>query len=187
MQPADILEVAELSDPRVAPDGRTIAFAATTPDLEENDYRSGVWVAGIDDGHGDEIVTLEQASHLFLVVGGMDAVAVLFHQLGHLFRPLGAQQAIERDGLQDLAEVRHLDYRDVPEGEFDAVSSIGLTEHIGIRNYPAYFAFLRDKLVPGGRLLNHCITRPDNRPRSTGAFIDVSRFPWMFCSSRSTA
>ena len=85
--------------------------------------------------------------------------------------------AIERDGLQGVAELRHLDYRDVDEGDFDAVSSIGLTEHIGIKNYPAYFSFLRDKLVPGGRLLNHCITRPDNRPRSTGAFIDRYIFP----------
>lgn len=49
MQPADILAITELSDPRVAPDGRTVAFVATTPDLEANDYRSAVWVAGIDD------------------------------------------------------------------------------------------------------------------------------------------
>ena len=63
----------------------------------------------------------------------------------------------------DLAEVRLLDYRDVREGDFDAVSSIGLTEHIGVKNYPAYFAFLRSRLRPGGRLLNHCITRPDNQ------------------------
>ena len=47
-----------------------------------------------------------------------------------------------------------------------------------MRNYPAYFAFLRDKLVPGGRLLNHCITRPDNRPTDApGAFIDRYVFP----------
>ena len=44
------------------------------------------------------------------------------------------------------------------ETGFDAVSSIGLTEHIGVKNYPAYFSFLRDKLVPGGRLLNHAIS-----------------------------
>ena len=75
-----------------------------------------------------------------------------------------AQEAIKAAGLDDVAEVRHLDYRDVEETDFDAVSSIGLTEHIGVRNYPAYFRFLRDKLVPGGRLLNHCITRPHNRP-----------------------
>ena len=88
-----------------------------------------------------------------------------------------AQQKIKEEGLDHLAEVRHLDYRDVKETAFDAVSSIGLTEHIGVDRYPAYFRFLRDKLVPGGRLLNHCITRPDNRSRQTGAFIDRYVFP----------
>ncbi len=88
-----------------------------------------------------------------------------------------AQEAIKADGLDDMAEVRHQDYRDVVEGDFDAISSIGLTEHIGVRNYPTYFAFLRDKLRPGGRLLNHCITRPDNRLTRTGAFIDRYIFP----------
>ena len=47
-----------------------------------------------------------------------------------------AQAAIEREGLSGLAEVRHLDYRDVPETGFDAVSSIGLTEHVGKQNLP---------------------------------------------------
>jgi len=74
-----------------------------------------------------------------------------------------AQERIKRDGLDHLAEVRHLDYRDVPEADFDAVSAIGLIEHIGVKMYPAYFAFLREKLRPGGRLLNHGITRPDNK------------------------
>jgi len=73
-----------------------------------------------------------------------------------------AQQAIKDQGLSDLAEVRHLDYRDVPETGFDAVSSIGLTEHVGKQNLPSYFSFLYGKLKTGGRLLNHCITRPDN-------------------------
>jgi cyclopropane-fatty-acyl-phospholipid synthase len=88
-----------------------------------------------------------------------------------------AQQKIKEEGLDHLAEVRHLDYRDVKETAFDAVSSIGLTEHIGVDRYPSYFRFLRDKLVPGGRLLNHCITRPDNRSTQTGAFIDRYVFP----------
>lgn len=74
-----------------------------------------------------------------------------------------AQKAIAEAGLGDLAEVRHLDYRDVPESQFDAISSIGLTEHVGVRQMPAYFAFLYRRLRPGGRLLNHCITEPDNR------------------------
>lgn len=88
-----------------------------------------------------------------------------------------AQQEIKEQGLDHLAEVRFLDYRMVEESDFDAVSSIGLTEHIGVRNYPAYFGFVRDKLRPQGRLLNHCITRNDNRPRSTGKFIDRYVFP----------
>ncbi len=89
-----------------------------------------------------------------------------------------AQQAIADRGLSDLAEVRHLDYRDVTETDFDAVSSIGLTEHIGQSNLKSYFRFLYGKLRPGGRLLNHCITRPDNhQPARTGAFIDRYVFP----------
>lgn len=88
-----------------------------------------------------------------------------------------AQDAIKRDGIDDVAEVRFGDYRDVRDTGFDAVSSIGLTEHIGVRNYPSYFRFLRDKLVPGGRLLNHCITRPLNVTKDTGYFIDRYVFP----------
>ncbi|WP_370333657.1 class I SAM-dependent methyltransferase [Mycolicibacterium hippocampi] len=89
-----------------------------------------------------------------------------------------AQKAIAEDGLGDLAEVRHSDYRDVRESQFDAVSSIGLTEHIGVANYPAYFRFLKSKLRTGGLLLNHCITRHDNRHSATaGGFIDRYVFP----------
>ena len=59
-----------------------------------------------------------------------------------------AQKAIAEAGLSELAEVRHLDYRDVTEDGFDAVSSIGLTEHIGMANLPSYFAFLYGRLSP---------------------------------------
>ena len=89
-----------------------------------------------------------------------------------------AQQAILRDGLSGLAEVRHLDYRDAPGSDYDAVSSIGLTEHVGVHTYRSYFALLLAKLRPGGRLLNHCITQPDNRGRAqTDAFTDRYVFP----------
>ena len=71
-----------------------------------------------------------------------------------------AQKAIADRGLADRAEVRFLDYRDAPDDAFDAVSSIGLTEHIGEKEQAAYFRRLNDKLKAGGRLLNHCITRP---------------------------
>ncbi len=88
-----------------------------------------------------------------------------------------AQEKIKEMGLDHLAEVRHSDYREVTETGFDAVSSIGLTEHIGVRNYPSYFGFLRDRMRPQARLLNHCITRPHNKHQDTGAFIDRYVFP----------
>jgi cyclopropane-fatty-acyl-phospholipid synthase len=88
-----------------------------------------------------------------------------------------AQEEIKRQGLDDLAEVRFLDYRDVTETDFDAISSIGLTEHIGVKQYGEYFTFLHDHLKVGGRLLNHCITRPNNKTIQTGAFIDRYVFP----------
>ena len=89
-----------------------------------------------------------------------------------------AQRAIEADGLGELAEVRLCDYRDVPESGFDAVSSIGLTEHIGVGQYPAYFGFLKSKLRTGGLLLNHCITRAENtRKFEADPFLDRYVFP----------
>ena len=89
-----------------------------------------------------------------------------------------AQAEIVRRGLGGLAEVRHLDYRDAPESEFDAISSIGLTEHIGADQLPSYFSSLRARLRPGGRLLNHCITQPRTpRTRRTDPFIARYVFP----------
>jgi cyclopropane-fatty-acyl-phospholipid synthase len=88
------------------------------------------------------------------------------------------QARIREEGLEELAEVRHSDYRDVRETGFDAVSSIGLTEHIGVQNYPSYFGFIQSKLRDGGLFLNHCITRPDNtRTTKAGDFIDRYVFP----------
>ncbi|WP_018180318.1 class I SAM-dependent methyltransferase [Jongsikchunia kroppenstedtii] len=89
-----------------------------------------------------------------------------------------AQKAIANEGLTEFAEVRHSDYRDITETGFDAVSSIGLTEHIGLDNYPSYFNFIKSKLREGGMLLNHCITRPSNqRSSKAGSFIDRYVFP----------
>jgi cyclopropane-fatty-acyl-phospholipid synthase len=89
-----------------------------------------------------------------------------------------AQAEITRRGLDGLAEVRHLDYRDAPEQEFDAISSIGLTEHLGAAALPGYFSSLAGRLVEGGRLLNHCITQPHTpHSRRTDPFINRYVFP----------
>ena len=89
------------------------------------------------------------------------------------------QRMIENAGLSRQVDLRFSDYRDVPETRFDAVASIGLTEHIGKRNHPAYFAFLRSRLREEGRLLNHCITRtdPTQRTRYRRSFINRYIFP----------
>jgi cyclopropane-fatty-acyl-phospholipid synthase len=115
--------------------------------------------------------------------GGMVRHAVKYYGVNAIGITLSAEQAkwgalaIQREGL-DGAEIVHGDYRDAPGREYDAVSSIGLLEHVGVSNYPAYFSFLQGKLRDGGRLLNHCITRPHNNTRvTTGAFIDRYVFP----------
>lgn len=117
--------------------------------------------------------------------GGMVRHAVRHYGVSALGVTLSRNQAswgqekVEREGLADRAEIRHGDYRDVSERGFDAISSIGLTEHIGVRHYPSYFRFLRDRLRDEGRLLNHCITRPDNQHPGlqTHGFINRYVFP----------
>lgn len=56
------------------------------------------------------------------------------------------------------AEIRVQDYRLVEDGPYDAVSSIGMSEHVGEAALPRYFAQLFSLLRPGGRLLNHAIS-----------------------------
>jgi cyclopropane-fatty-acyl-phospholipid synthase len=116
--------------------------------------------------------------------GGMVMHAAAEHGVRALGVTLSRKQAdwarveIERRGLGGLAEVRHLDYRDTPEEWFDAISSIGLTEHIGRAQLPSYFAALAARLRPGGRLLNHCITQPRTpRTRRLDPFISRYVFP----------
>lgn len=116
--------------------------------------------------------------------GGMVMHAAAEHGVHALGVTLSRNQAewaraeIARRRLGDLAEVRHLDYRDVPESAFDAISSIGLTEHIGRNQLPAYFATLLGRLRPGGRLLNHSITHPHApRKRRLDTFIARYVFP----------
>ena len=83
----------------------------------------------------------------------------------------------------DLAEVRFSDYRDVPETGFDAVSSIGLTEHIGVRNYPAYFRLHPGQAAPGraaAQPLHHPARQPhplDRAPSSTATSSPTASSP----------
>jgi cyclopropane-fatty-acyl-phospholipid synthase len=91
-----------------------------------------------------------------------------------------AEKAVAEAGLADRVEIRYQDYRDVRDGPFDAISSIGMFEHVGLSQLRVYFGGLRGLLRPGGRLLNHGISRPPNaggtRFRRNG-FIDRYVFP----------
>jgi cyclopropane-fatty-acyl-phospholipid synthase len=70
-----------------------------------------------------------------------------------------ARRRIADAGLAERVEVRLQDYREVVDGPFDAISSIGMAEHVGLAQLPIYAARLYALLPPGGRLLNHAIAR----------------------------
>ncbi|WP_457950376.1 class I SAM-dependent methyltransferase [Pseudarthrobacter sp. alpha12b] len=69
-----------------------------------------------------------------------------------------ARKRAAEAGLTDQVEIRVQDYRDVQDGPYDAISSIGMSEHVGRAQTPAYAEALFGLLRPGGRLLNHAIS-----------------------------
>ena len=91
-----------------------------------------------------------------------------------------ATARVRAAGLQDRIEIRLQDYRDV-RGPFDRITSVGMFEHVGLKNLPAYFRIVHDLLAPGGWALNHGITSsdPQNGESSHGAgrFMDRYVFP----------
>jgi cyclopropane-fatty-acyl-phospholipid synthase len=92
-----------------------------------------------------------------------------------------ARRAVRDAGLEDRVEIRVQDYRDVHEAPFDAISSIGMFEHVGAARLDEYFRALYRLVRPGGRVLNHGIARPafdGARPRfARRSFIDRYVFP----------
>ena len=90
-----------------------------------------------------------------------------------------ARERIAEAGLEDRVEVRLADYRDVRGERFDAISSIGMFEHVGRSQLALYFQNLHGLLRPGGRLLNHGISRPPGQRPGFGrrGFVDRYVFP----------
>jgi cyclopropane-fatty-acyl-phospholipid synthase len=93
-----------------------------------------------------------------------------------------ACRRIRESGLEDLCEVKLLDYRDVPESEpYDKIASVGMFEHVGRKNLPLYFGKIFRLLRPGGLVMNHGITLnslgQDELGSDIGAFIDEYVFP----------
>jgi cyclopropane-fatty-acyl-phospholipid synthase len=71
-----------------------------------------------------------------------------------------ATEKAQLAGVADFVEFRVQDFRDVSDGPFDAISSIGMSEHVGRRSLPNYAQTMFTLLRPGGRFLNHAIGRP---------------------------
>jgi cyclopropane-fatty-acyl-phospholipid synthase len=70
-----------------------------------------------------------------------------------------AADRIRREGLQDRCLVEHRDLRDLPaDASYDKIAAVGVIEHVGIPNYPAFFGRVRQMLRDGGLYLNHGIT-----------------------------
>jgi cyclopropane-fatty-acyl-phospholipid synthase len=90
-----------------------------------------------------------------------------------------ARQRAEAAGVADKVEIRVMDYRDIAtSGEkFDAIASIGMVEHVGSANIEVYAQTLASVLEPGGRLLNHGITRLRHTDAEAGAFSERYVFP----------
>lgn len=88
-----------------------------------------------------------------------------------------ARSRVEEAGLGHRVEIRVQDYRDLGGERFDAISSIGMFEHVGEERMADYFGNLFALLSPHGRLLNHAISRPGNSKMRGRTFMNRYVFP----------
>lgn len=89
-----------------------------------------------------------------------------------------AAKRVAQHGLSHRIEIRYQDYRETTDGPFDAISSIGMFEHVGLAQVGRYFETLRDLLKPTGLLLNHAISKPSGKPGfNRNSFVSRYVFP----------
>ncbi|MHB1709825.1 MAG: class I SAM-dependent methyltransferase [Acidimicrobiales bacterium] len=88
-----------------------------------------------------------------------------------------ARERVTAAGLGDQIEIRLQDYRRLGGERFDAISSIGMFEHVGTSAMAGYFSTLRRLLVPTGRLLNHAISTPGGSVLGRRSFVGRYVFP----------
>lgn len=92
-----------------------------------------------------------------------------------------ARERVKAAGLEDRIDIRLQDYRDVKDGPFDRITSVGMFEHVGLNHLTEYFGHIRSLLKPGGWAMNHGITSTDPHDGETrhggGTFIDRYVFP----------
>jgi cyclopropane-fatty-acyl-phospholipid synthase len=91
-----------------------------------------------------------------------------------------ARKHVAEAGLTEQVDIRMQDYRDLDDGPFDAIASVGMAEHVGIGPYAEYASILLGHLKAGGRLLNHQIAALHPEPSGSKrqrSFIDAYVFP----------
>ena len=122
----------------------------------------------LDVGCGWGSLVIHAAAHY-----GVDAVGVtLSHEQAEL-----ARERIASAGLERRASVRVADYREVDDGPYDKVASVGMYEHVGRSQIPTYVRAVGSLLRPGGLFLNHGITRLRSQTPSGETFITRYVFP----------
>lgn len=102
------------------------------------------------------------------------------HAVGVTISPAQVERARERvaqAGLADRVEIRLQDYRDLGRERFDAVSSIGMSEHVGNENLDRYFQIIRSVMTDHGRVLNHAISSIGGSKLSKNSFAYRYVFP----------
>lgn len=116
--------------------------------------------------------------------GGMAMHAARHHGVRAVGVTLSREQAdlarrrVGEAGLSDRVEIRLADYREIADGPYQAISSIGMFEHVGAAHLGAYFSRMHGLLAPGGRLLNHGISQPAGQHRMPRrSFIQRYVFP----------
>ena len=88
------------------------------------------------------------------------------------------RETVAEAGVADRVDLRLADYRELAGEQFDAISSIGMVEHVGEERIDLYMSTLHGLLRPGGRLLNHGIAKlMDFDTKDEGAFSERFVFP----------
>jgi cyclopropane-fatty-acyl-phospholipid synthase len=85
-----------------------------------------------------------------------------------------ARERAAREGLADRVEYVEDDYRNIT-GRYDAFMSVGMLEHVGVKNYPTLGSIVQRCLGGRGRGLIHSIGR--NYPASLNPWIEKRIFP----------
>lgn len=155
-------------------------------------YSSGYWAEDPGPGYGVEDAQRDKLDLVCRKIGLRPGMRLLdvgcgWGSLGvHAARHFGAkvvgvtlsveQKAfidarIQEYGLAGQMEIRVQDYREIPDGPFDAVASLEMGEHVGQKYYPVFAKALFDNLAPGGKVLVQQMSRRGRHPGG-GPFIE---------------